>query len=90
MVTAIAIPNFLKTRKFASLQVCLENLAQIESAKQVWGVEMGKQNGDPVTEADIVGPTLFIKKAPVCPSGGAYDYHAIGTTVTCTEPAHVL
>ncbi len=90
MVTAIALPNFIKTKKVASLQVCLENLAQIESAKQIWGVENGKQGGDLVTEADIVGPTLFIKKAPACPSGGTYDYQSIGVTATCTEPAHVL
>ena len=36
LISAIAIPNFVKTRTRAQTQVCIENLAQIESAKQVW------------------------------------------------------
>ena len=90
MVTAIAIPNFIKTRKVASTQVCLENLAQIESAKQIWGVENGKPPTAAVTAADIVGPTLYIKRAPLCPAGGTYDYRTISISATCSEPGHSL
>lgn len=90
LVTAIAIPNFMKTRTVARTQVCIENLAQIESAKQIWGVENAKKNGDAVTPEDIVGPTLFIRKMPQCPAGGNYTFGAIGVHPICTEPGHTL
>jgi len=90
MVTAIALPNFMKTRKVARTQVCLENLAQIESAKQIWGVENGKKTGDVPVEADLIGPTLYIRKLPTCPGGGNYNFGAIGTPPSCSEPGHGL
>jgi len=90
LVTAIALPNFMKTRKVARTQVCLENLAQIESAKQIWGVGNGKKTGDVVVETDLIGPTLYIRKLPVCPGGGSYTFGVVGTPPTCSEPGHTL
>jgi type IV pilus assembly protein PilA len=37
LLAAIAIPSFTKARARAQTQVCIENLAQIQSAKQLWG-----------------------------------------------------
>ena len=37
LLAAIAIPSFTKARALAQTQVCIENLAQIQSAKQLWG-----------------------------------------------------
>lgn len=90
LLVSLALPNFVKTRTNAQKQVCIENLAQIETAKQIWGVENGKKNGDTVTVADLIGPTLYIKKEPECPAGGEYDYTTIGANATCTEAGHVL
>jgi prepilin-type N-terminal cleavage/methylation domain-containing protein len=89
ILLGLAFPNFLKSRANAQKQVCIENLSQIESAKQIWGVEHGRTDGDPAAEADLVGPTLYIKERPRCPGGGDYDYTAIGTNATCTlGPTH--
>lgn len=90
LVTAIAIPNFLKTRVVARTQVCIENLAQIESAKNIWGVKNSKKSGDPVAESDLIGPALYIRKMPACPAGGTYDFGVVGTPPTCTEAGHSL
>jgi prepilin-type N-terminal cleavage/methylation domain-containing protein len=90
LLLAIAIPNFQKTRELAAYNVCLENMTQIEAAKQIWGMETGKKNGDVVTEADLVGTTLYIRVTPECPGGGTYSYGAIGTNTTCTIPGHVV
>ena len=90
LLVSLALPNFVKTRTNAQKQVCIENLAQIESAKQVWGVENGMKNGDTVDVADLIGPTLYIKKEPECPAGGDYDYTTIGDNATCTVSGHVL
>ncbi len=90
MITAIALPNFLKTRTHARRQICIENLSQIESAKQMWGLEQGKKEGDVPGQSDLVGSTLYIKKMPDCPAGGTYSFQAIGVNATCTFTDHVL
>jgi prepilin-type N-terminal cleavage/methylation domain-containing protein len=90
LIVALALPNFLKSRTRAQTHMCLENLSQIESAKQVWGLENGKQDGDIVADTDIIGPTLYIKKMPVCPSGGVYDFATIGNPATCNITGHSL
>jgi prepilin-type N-terminal cleavage/methylation domain-containing protein len=90
LLAVIAIPNFLKSRTNAQKQICIENLGQIESAKQIWGVENGKNDGDPVTTADLIGPTLYMKKMAECPAGGTYSLEPIGTKPTCTISGHTL
>jgi prepilin-type N-terminal cleavage/methylation domain-containing protein len=90
LLVAIAIPNFLKHRAYARKQICIENLSQIESAKQIWGLENGKREGDVPTEADLIGPLRYIKVMPQCPADGVYDFKAIGETATCTQSGHVL
>jgi prepilin-type N-terminal cleavage/methylation domain-containing protein len=90
LIVALAIPNFFKARTNSRIQMCIENLSQIESAKQLWGVEHGKTDGDAPTEADLIGPALYIKKMPLCPGGGTYDFKSIGTVATCTLPRHQL
>jgi prepilin-type N-terminal cleavage/methylation domain-containing protein len=90
LIVALAVPNFLKSRTQARKQICLENLSQIESAKQIWGVESGKQEGAIPAEADLVGPELYIKMTPECPAGGDYDFGAIGVDATCSFPGHTL
>jgi prepilin-type N-terminal cleavage/methylation domain-containing protein len=88
LLVGIAVPNFIKTRAQAQKNTCIENLSQIESAKQVWGVENGKKDGDLVVEADLIGPSLYIKKKPVCPAGGEdYDYTTIGRNAVCPNAA---
>lgn len=90
LLLAIAVPNFVKTRTNAQRQICIENLSQIESAKQIWGVEVGKTYGDVPNEGDLIGPTLYIKEIPRCPAGGNYRFNGIGTTAACDIAGHVL
>ena len=95
LLISIAIPNFAKTRKVAQANICVENLMQIEAAKQIWALEKGKASGDPVEESDLIGATLYIKKQPQCPSGGTYDFNVIGTNALCSigvseTPPHAL
>ena len=90
LIVAIAIPNFLKSRIQARKQVCIETLSQIESAKQLWGLEAGKHEGDAPTRADLIGPTLYLKKDPDCPAGGTYDFQTIGVSATCNIEGHTL
>ena len=90
LLVGIAVPNFVKTRTLAQKNICIENLTQIESAKQIWGLEAAKKTGDLAREADLIGPTLYIKVMPECPAGGTYDFTSIGTNALCTVTGHVL
>lgn len=85
ILVAVALPAFMKSRAQARKQVCIENLSQIESAKQQWGLENGKKDGDPPSEADLIGDTRYIKKMPQCPGGGTYEFQSIGRTATCSQ-----
>lgn len=84
LLLAIAIPNFRKARASAQAEICLDNLTQIEAAKQLFALERGRVNGDPVNTSDLIGPKLYLKTMPLCPAGGTYDLLAIGTNTTCS------
>ena len=90
ILVGMAFPNFLKSRNNAQKQICIENLSQIESAKQIWGVENGKKDGDPPTDGDLFGSSRYMKKKPMCPGGGTYDLTSVGANATCTIAGHSL
>ncbi len=89
-ILAIALPNFFKTRVTARKNICIENLSQIESAKQIWGVETGKKDGDVPVDAELFGPALYMKKKPSCPGNGVYDLGTIGSVPSCNQEGHTL
>ena len=88
LLGALAVPNFLRIRANAQTKTCIANLAQIESAKQIWGVEVGKVNGDVVNPTDLVPG--YIKTMPACPGGGIYSFTSIGINATCSLSGHTL
>jgi prepilin-type N-terminal cleavage/methylation domain-containing protein len=51
LLAAIAIPNFVKARQNSQTNACINNLRQIDGAKQQWALENGK------TGATTVGVT---------------------------------
>ncbi|MDA1274932.1 MAG: prepilin-type N-terminal cleavage/methylation domain-containing protein [Verrucomicrobia bacterium] len=90
LIAAIAIPSLTKARIQTQTKICIENLSQIETAKQLWGLDNGKVDGDTPSTLDLIGATLYIKQMPACPGGGMYDFKAIGQTATCSLAGHTL
>ena len=89
MLAAIAIPNFVKARATSQQNACINNLRQIDAAKQQWALENGKKSTDTPAWDDLK-PYL---RGPVplhCPAGGTYTIGALGVTPTCSIPGHVL
>jgi prepilin-type N-terminal cleavage/methylation domain-containing protein len=84
MLVTMAMPNFLRTRALAQKNVCIENMLQLESAKQLFALEKGKSSGYTVVDAELFGDGLFMKRKPECPAGGDYDLALIGTNTTCS------
>jgi prepilin-type N-terminal cleavage/methylation domain-containing protein len=88
LLMTLAVPNFLRLRTKAQANACITNLNKIESAKQLWGLETGKKDGDVPAESDLV-PT-YLKFMPRCPSAGTYDFMPIGENATCTASGHTI
>ncbi len=90
LMAAIAIPNFVKARSTAMTNACINNLRQIDGAKQMWALEHKKQDTDLPTSQDL---SPYLKKdygAFFCPAGGTYQINSIGQAPTCSIPGHQL
>src|SRR5436190_10174403 len=53
LLAAIAIPNFVRARQTSQTNACINNLRQIDGAKQQWALENGKQAADVPAGTDI-------------------------------------
>ncbi len=77
LLAAIAIPNFVRARTTSQMNACINNLRQIDGAKQQWGLENKVTGAATPQDTDIqpymgrgTGGTL-----PSCPadSTGVFD-----------------
>jgi chromosome segregation ATPase len=68
---------------------CINNLRQIDAAKQQWALENNKTAAAVPTVQDLL-PYFKNGIFPVCPSGGTYTIGAVGEAPTCSVPGHVL
>ncbi len=88
LLAAIAIPNFVKARGTAQKNACINNLRQIDGAKEQWALENKKSAGSASVAAEV---EAYIKGgAPKCPAGGTYTYGAVDTSPTCGITGHTL
>lgn len=88
LLAAIAIPNFVKARGTAQKNACINNLRQIDGAKEQWALENKKASGDAIVEADV---NAYIKGgAPACPASGAYTYGNVDDAPACDVAGHTL
>jgi hypothetical protein len=89
MLSAIAIPNFVKARATSQENACINNLRQIDGAKNEWALENNKKATDVPTKADLLP---YLRSWPVCPAGGTYVIGAVGEKPTCSlaNLGHVL
>jgi hypothetical protein len=87
LLAAIAIPNFVRARQVAMQNACINNLRQIESAKEQWTIEHTKKAGDPIVEAEV---KQLLPGQLVCPAGGTYTYGPVGTPPRCSIANHQL
>jgi len=84
--------NTATSREAILRDACINNLRQIDGAKNEFALEKGKKNGDPVTEADIK-PYLKLDangNIPKCPGGGKYTIGKVGESPTCSIAGHAL
>jgi hypothetical protein len=71
------------------IATCMNNLRQIDGAKQQFALEAQKQPGSLVSPDDLA-PYFPNKVFPACPAGGVYTLNPIGLNPICNIPGHVL
>ena len=89
LLAAIAIPNFVKARTTAQKNACINNLRQIDGAKEQWALEKKVSEGANVVQTEV---EEYIKnqKTPICPAGGTYTFNAVGINPLCGVAGHTL
>jgi general secretion pathway protein G len=90
MMAAIAIPNFVKARSTAQMNMCISNLQQIDTAKQQWALDNKKQITDTPTAQELEAYLTRSFNTLKCPAGGVYTINAVGEKPTCSIPQHEL
>jgi chromosome segregation ATPase len=73
----------------ANANTCINNLRQLDAAKQQWALEKIKAATDVPTAQDLL-PYLKDGVFPVCPDGGNYAINAVGELPACSISGHVL
>ena len=88
LLAAIAIPSFIKARETSQTNACINNLRQIDAAKEQWALAEKKVSGEAVVDAEV---EVYIKSGrPECPADGTYTYGAVSTPPVCDVALHVL
>jgi hypothetical protein len=83
ILAGVAVPSFVKARKTAKRASCINNLRQIDSAKEQWALANSKADGD---QPDSAGVAEYLRsgRLPVCPAGGTYTLNPIGRDPECS------
>ena len=68
---------------------CINNLRQIDGAKQQWALEKNAA-GDAVPTTHDLQPYLKDGIIPTCPDGGIYFLNSVDALPACTTQGHVL
>ncbi len=95
LLAAIGIPNLLRARKTSQTDACINNLRQIDGAKQQWALENGKSTADNPAAAEIqpyigrgdaggLGRVFCPLVLPAAPMSG-YTINAVGTLPKCNQ-----
>ena len=92
-LAAIAIPNLIKARSTSQMNICINNLRQIDSAKQQWALQNNKATTDLPAAADIApffghgtGGSLTSVYCPVDATrtfDSSYTINVCGTAPVC-------
>jgi len=89
LLLSIAVPNFEKAHQISMQNTCVNNLREIQAAKNKWAFDNNKTQSD-VPSADDLTPYLPDHKFPVCPAGGSYVIGSVTNPPTCSFPGHQL
>ena len=87
LLATIATPTWVRARTNSQANTCINNLRQIESAKQQWALETKQTTNAVPAYTDI---SSYLKHAVSCPTAGtdtsfsgSYTLNDVATATTC-------
>lgn len=80
---ALGLPKLLRVRNTSSKDNCINNLRQIDAAKQQWALE-NRQADTALPSSDDVRIYLKNNNYPRCPDGGKYIIGQVSKDPTCS------
>lgn len=83
LLAIVAIPNFVEARQAAQRKVCINNLRQIDGAKEIWALENKASTGAKPRPVDLQ-PYIRGLRFPTCPGGGTYTINNVGAAPRCS------
>jgi prepilin-type N-terminal cleavage/methylation domain-containing protein len=86
LLATIATPTWVRARTSSQTSTCINNLRQIDAAKQQWGLETKQATNALPVFSDVSG---YLKAQVVCPAGGRNASFASTYTINdlATKPA---
>lgn len=87
LLAAIAIPNFVRARSTSQKNACINNLRQIDGAKQQYALENKKTSADSAPTSTQLMPYLGRGSTgnwPTEPAGGSYTVNGYSSAPTCS------
>ena len=84
---AFAARYGLNPQAVSQLNGCINNMRQLDGAKQQWALENRKTENAVPTAQDL---GAYLKVFPKCPAGGSYLINAVNALPTCSIPGHAL
>jgi hypothetical protein len=82
LLAAIAIPNFINPKTVSAQNACVNNLRQLDGAKQQWALDYHKTTNDVASMQDLLP---FLKGPVKCPDGGTYIAGRVGESPMCSK-----
>jgi hypothetical protein len=72
----------------AQRHACINNLRQIDGAKEQWACEHKKEAGDLIVPAEV--DQYIAHGHPNCPTGATYRYGKLGDAPLCSVKGHTI
>ncbi len=79
----------LATSEGQAAAACLNNLRQIDGAKQQWALE-NRKSADAIPSPQDLARYIKGGMLPAGPAGGVYTLNAVNANPTCSIPGHAL
>ena len=86
IICVALIPAFIRARSTSATLPCVNNLRQIDAAKNQWALEHHKKSQDTLTWNDLrpYFPARWTNGMPICPDGGTYTLGRVGESPRCS------
>ena len=88
VVVLALLPAFIRARTTPAMNACVNNLRQLDGAKQQWELENHKTTNDVPTWGDL---QAYLVRPLVCPQGGIYTPGRVRELPRCSVGgSHIL